>query len=296
MEYYKRTSVEESLKVSNLISFHYFEYIREFEGILEKHNFSELVYIDYGNVKLISGETEYSLSPGEGFIHAPDEWHNIVSTGDFASAFIISFDCDCRELSNIMSRKLKFNGDQAKLISRLYDTGRKVFEAPYDIFNQQKLKIREDAPFGGIQAVKNLLELLLLNLIESENVTKTVPESHDVMDSDNESIIVDKVIELIAENLYEKISLDEICSRLSFSKSYILRIFKKHVGCSVMDYYNQMKIKEAKRLISKGQYTYTEIARLLNYSSVHHFSRNFKLVTNMTPSGYQRSLKNKSVI
>lgn len=109
-------------------------------------------------------------------------------------------------------------------------------------------------------------------------------------------MIVDKVIGIILSSIYKKVSLDDICSSLSFSKSYILKVFKKQMGCSVMEYYNLMKIKEARRLISEDKYTYTQIARLLNFSSVHHFSSSFKQITNMTPSGYQRSVKNRSVI
>lgn len=33
MEYYKRTEVENKLHISNFISFHYFEYVKEFAGI-----------------------------------------------------------------------------------------------------------------------------------------------------------------------------------------------------------------------------------------------------------------------
>lgn len=296
MEYYKRTKVEDRLHVSNFISFHYFEYVKEFEGIGESHNFWEMVYIDYGNVKVVSDDREYYMSSGEGFLHAPNELHNILSVGDFASTFIISFDCECEELKGIQSRLLKFYGEESQLVKRLYAAGQEVFEGPYDIFDQQKLKIKEDAPYGGVQELKNLMELLLLTLIRNSYRKGDIPEKYVDKDFANERMIVDKVIGIILSSIYKKVTLDDICSSLSFSKSYILKVFKKQMGCSVMEYYNQMKIKEARRLISEDKYTYTQIARLLNFSSVHHFSSSFKQITNMTPSGYQRSVKNRSVI
>lgn len=296
MDYYKRTSIENKINISNFISFHYFEYLKEFEGIEESHNFLEMVYVDYGKVKVVSDKEEYYVSSGEGFLHAPNELHNILSVGEFASAFIISFDCDCERLSEIQSRVLKFYGREAKIIKQLYKSGQEVFEGPYDIFDQQKLKIRQDAPYGGVQEFKLLTEELLLLLIRSSSDKGEMPEKYPDEELENERVIVDRVIGIILASIYEKISLTDICSQLSFSKSYILKIFKKRMGCSVMDYYNQMKIKEAKRLISEDKYTYTEIARLLNFSSVHHFSSSFKQITNMTPSGYQKSIKNHSVI
>lgn len=296
MEYYKRTCVEEKASVSNFISFHYFEYVKEFEGISESHNFWEMVYIDYGNVKVISDDKEYYVSSGEGFLHAPDELHNILSVGDFASAFIISFDCDCKELSEIQSRVLKFYARESQIVKLIYAVGQEVFEGPYDIFDQQKLKLKEAAPYGSFQELKILMERLLILLIRDSRIKGAVSEKYLDKDFANERMIVDKVIGIILSSVYDKVTLDNICSQLSFSKSYILKIFKKRMGCSVMEYYNQMKIKEAKRLISEDRYTYTQIARLLNFSSIHHFSNSFKRITNMTPSGYQRSIKNQSVI
>lgn len=296
MEYYKRTAIENKLHIANFISFHYFEYVKEFEGIGESHNFWEMVYIDYGNVKVVSDDREYYVSSGEGFLHAPDELHNILSVGDFASAFIISFDCECEELKGVQSRVLKFYGEELQIVKKLYAAGQEVFEGPYDIFDQQKLKLKEDAPYGGLQELKNQLELLLLTLIRNSYLKDKLPEIYQDRDFANERMIVDQVIGIILSSIYQKVTLDDICCQLSFSKSYILKVFKKQMGVSVMEYYSQMKIKEAKRLISEDKYTYTQIAGLLNYSSVHHFSSNFKQITNMTPSGYQRSVKNRSVI
>ncbi len=296
MEYYKRTSTEEKVSIPNFISFHYFEYVREFEGIEESHNFWEMVYIDYGKVKVVSDGQEYYVSSGEGFLHAPNELHNILSAGDFASTFIISFDCGCEKLADVQSRVLKFNSRESKIIKQIYRSGQEVFEGPYDIFDQQKLKLKEDAPYGGMQEIKVMMEELLLLLIRNACAGGSVPEKYPDEAQASERIIVDKVIGIILDSVYEKVTLDSICSQLSFSKSYILKIFKKRMGCSVMEYYNQMKIKEAKRLISEDKYTYTQIARLLHFSSVHHFSSSFKQITNMTPSGYQKSIKNRSVI
>ena len=296
MEYYKRTEVENKLHISNFISFHYFEYVKEFAGIGESHDFWEMVYIDYGNVKVVSDDREFLVSSGEGFLHAPNELHNILSAGDFASAFIISFDCDCAELSDIQSKILKFYGEESQIVKKLYAVGQTVFEEPYDIFSQQKLIPKSDMPYGGLQELKNLTEMLLLILIRKSSVKGDVREKYLSKDFANERMIVDKVIRIILSSVYKKTTLDNICSQLSFSKSYILKVFKKQMGCSVMEYYNQMKIKEAKRLISEEQFTYTQIARLLHFSSVHHFSSSFKQITNMTPSGYQKSVKNRSVI
>ena len=57
-----------------------------------------------------------------------------------------------------------------------------------------------------------------------------------------------------------------------------------------------LKVAEAKRLISEGKYRYTEIAEMLGFGSIHYFSRTFKLHTNMTPSGYEKSVKARALL
>lgn len=294
--YYKRTPVQNEICITSFISFHYFEYVKSFEGILEQHDFWELVYVDYGNVRVISDDKEYFVSSGNGVLHAPNESHNLLSMGDFASAFIISFDCDSESLKSLSGGVLRFGREDAEIIRNIYRLGKQIFEGPYDIFDQQRLMVKQDAPYGGLQIIKNLTEWLFLRLVQnaSQKSKELQKSAHNAVT--NEKLIVNKIIGIISLKLYEKLSLDDICCQISFSKSYILKVFKKHMNCGVMDYYNQMKIKEAKRLISEGRYTYTEIARLLNYSSVHHFSKKFKQVTKMTPSGYQKSVKIRGVI
>ena len=90
-----------------------------------------------------------------------------------------------------------------------------------------------------------------------------------------------------------KISLDDVCAHTLFSRSYIQRLFKHQMGTSIMDYYKHLKIDEAKMMIREGKYNFTQISELLSYASIHHFSRHFKEITDMTPSEYASSVKVK---
>ena len=59
----------------------------------------------------------------------------------------------------------------------------------------------------------------------------------------------------------------------------------------MLQLYIFLKIEESKKLISQNKYTYTEIAYMLGFNSVHYFSRLFKAHTQMTPSEYSKSIK-----
>ena len=57
-----------------------------------------------------------------------------------------------------------------------------------------------------------------------------------------------------------------------------------------MDYFIDIKIMEAKRLIRLGELNFTQIAEKLGYTSIHHFSRSFKGKTRMSPGAYEKSI------
>ena len=101
---------------------------------------------------------------------------------------------------------------------------------------------------------------------------------------------------ILDENLYDNINLDTIAEKLSFSKTYIKSVFKKHTGTTIIQHYIDLKIAEAKKLLSQNKYTVTEIAFMLNFNSVHYFSRQFKCRTDMSPTEYIESIKADNVL
>ena len=65
-------------------------------------------------------------------------------------------------------------------------------------------------------------------------------------------------------------------------------------GCEHVDVVEQLAIDRAKELIRGRRMNFTQIADHLGYSSVHYFSRQFKRITDMTPSEYTASIKRLS--
>ena len=106
-----------------------------------------------------------------------------------------------------------------------------------------------------------------------------------------ENALVDSIKAYLQENVYNNIHLQEICSHYNLSKSYICEAFHNETGRSVMDYYIDLKIKEAKYMIRKGSLNFTQISEKLGYASIHHFSRSFKTKTGMSPSTYEKTIR-----
>ena len=85
------------------------------------------------------------------------------------------------------------------------------------------------------------------------------------------------------------ITLAEVEKRFFLSKSYIIHLFSDEFNITPKQYILQKKIDAAKVLLRDARCELCEIADILHFSSVQHFSATFKRYTGMTPDSYRRS-------
>ena len=57
------------------------------------------------------------------------------------------------------------------------------------------------------------------------------------------------------------------------------------------EYIRRINLEESKKLIREGKMNFTQIAAQLQYSTVHHFSRQFKEKFGLTPTEYARAIR-----
>lgn len=124
----------------------------------------------------------------------------------------------------------------------------------------------------------------------------SVVESH-------KSVLVQKIKDAIIEMVYsdEKLSNAKtsayLAEKVGQSYGYISNLFSDVTYTSIANFIILQKIERAKQLIVTNELTITEIAWKLNYSSVAHFSNQFKSATGLTPSAFQRIIeKRKSTL
>lgn len=107
------------------------------------------------------------------------------------------------------------------------------------------------------------------------------------------------IIELVHHSNSElKINLsDYLSNRLHLEYNYISHLFSEVEGITIEKYYIVQKIEKVKELLVYDELTLSEIAFMLNYSSVAHLSSQFKKITGLTPSHFKnvKAEKRKSL-
>ncbi len=293
---YIQNPLKETFNVKSIFTIHYFKYGKNFRVRTESHNFWELVYIDSGKAVITAGEKQFTLSQGQAYFHKPDEIHTIHTEDEFANSAIVSFECTSKAMKLFEDRAVTLNDFEKQLLNKIIFEGKLSFKDKLNDIYLVKMTKRDDAPFSGEQLIKNCIELLLISLarnILNENESEALEENLAI----NSPVkIVENILQILNDNLYNNIDLDTISKKLSFSKTYIKAIFKKHTGTTIIQHYISLKIAEAKKLLSQNKYTVTEIAFMLNFNSVHYFSRQFKDQTDMSPTEYANSIKADNVL
>ena len=89
------------------------------------------------------------------------------------------------------------------------------------------------------------------------------------------------------ENTSRTISLREFAVSHQKNAQYIGRIFKKEVGMSFNQYCNNVRFDKALKMLNDGS-TVTEVAEMLNYTSIYTFSRAFRNKFGVSPTHYQK--------
>lgn len=115
------------------------------------------------------------------------------------------------------------------------------------------------------------------------------------------SVLVQKIKDAIVEMIHspELVNVKSsvyLAEKLSHSYGYLSNLFSDVTYTSIENFIILQKIEYAKQLIVGSDLSLTEIAFQLNYSSVAHLSTQFKNVTGITPSAFQRIIAKRREI
>ncbi|MCK9480076.1 MAG: AraC family transcriptional regulator [Firmicutes bacterium] len=290
------TTLNSVIKVDKVVTIHYFEYARDFIFSGEKHDFWELVYIDTGEVGVMADGKGLTLRQGEAIFHKPLEYHNIWARGKFANVIIISFVSSSRAMKLFHDKMITFDANDRELLSKIIKEAGSLFCEPLNIVDLEKMTKKKNAPFGSEQLIRLHLEELLINIARKGSVLSKTERSSPKEAEMGRQKIVDAIIDFLNKHLSDQLTLDDVCAQLCFSKTYVKSLFREKMGMGVIQYYISLKIDLARRLISEGGMTFSEIASKCGFSSIHYFSKTFKKHTNMTPTEYSQSVKAKGIL
>jgi len=98
-------------------------------------------------------------------------------------------------------------------------------------------------------------------------------------------------LHLMLQFLHERhgqVTLEELCSQFSRSKSYVSHLFNEQCGMSLPAYCNDLKLDYSRLLLARADAPITSVAMDVGYNDVSYFIQKFKEKFGMTPLQYRK--------
>ena len=96
-----------------------------------------------------------------------------------------------------------------------------------------------------------------------------------------------KITTYIKSNYMKKISLDDLSDYVYMSKSYISKIFRDEMKCSITEYVNSIRINESKRLLSDRSLSIADVSYLTGFADQSYFTKVFIKNVGMSPGKFR---------
>ncbi|MBU2912751.1 MULTISPECIES: AraC family transcriptional regulator [Reichenbachiella] len=125
----------------------------------------------------------------------------------------------------------------------------------------------------------------------SSTPDKTLLSSSDMRQytSDN-SDRLDDVLKFISDNYSGSITLQDVSDVACMTTNSFCRFFKRMTNKSFTQFLNEVRVRNASRLLIQQELPISEICYKVGYSSITNFNKQFKQVLKQTPQQYRKSL------
>lgn len=125
----------------------------------------------------------------------------------------------------------------------------------------------------------------------SETEIVKVPEAEEGEESAASSFIVNNALKYMEENYREKLKLQDVAEQVYVSQWHLSKLLNRYKGQSFSDILNNIRIEKAKELLKDPALRIGDIADMVGFLDMAHFSRVFKKQTGISANEYRNSLK-----
>lgn len=100
--------------------------------------------------------------------------------------------------------------------------------------------------------------------------------------------VTERIKKYVKEHIQDEISMSDIAEVVYLNPQYMVRLFKRKEGISILEYITSIRIKTAAELLRKTNDSIYQVAGLVGYSNYSYFSRVFKKATGKSPQEYKK--------
>lgn len=102
-----------------------------------------------------------------------------------------------------------------------------------------------------------------------------------------------KIAKYINEHIGSDLTRENIAAELFLSPDYMSRIFRQETGVQLSEYITNIRMEEAKELLTETSMPINEVAFQVGYSNIAYFSKVFRIKNSLTPAQYRNKIRER---
>lgn len=236
------------------------------------HDYIEFFYVIEGRCQHLLNGTSKPISSGDLFLLTTNDVHNFKKIND-----------------NYVHRDIAFTVDFFRKICNSYS------ESLYDKILQNGFIKQTHLSGEQINELETLVQPFMFTDFNKKNFLDEICESavctYLINTFLKQNLIsvsafpswLSRMLALLSAPENFTVPQQTIVSFFPYSKEYICRAFKKAVGKTITDYFNEQKMNYAYSLLLSTSYSIEQICSLININSIPYFYRTFKKQFGMPP-------------
>ena len=252
------------------------KYDSDWHSTLHTHPFTELFYVIDGKGEFNIQGQRFPVKANDFVIINPQVEHTELSSPDEPLEYIV----------------LGINGLSFSNLTPVSEGGH-----PFSFFNlrdEQKDILRylnamvQEATSQQMSyelVCHNLLEILLIKILRHQHFDLEVGKQSKATKD------ISFIKHYLETYYHESIQLEDLASMTHLSRFYISHSFKKEIGMSPMEYLIDIRIKESKILLRTTNYSISQVADIVGFTTPTYFSKQFRKSTGISPTDYREQFQ-----
>lgn len=249
----------------------------------------ELLYISQSTGIRFVGDNVSQFFPGDLVLvgpYLPHLWRNDPS--------YYKEDDENKVKTIVLKFTKDFIGEETFNYPEFSDINNLLDESKFGVsFSNRMVESLEDELMNIIDLSPAQQSIKLLDILNRLSVAqdKTILSSSDMRQytSDN-SQRLDEVIKYISDNYADYIGLQDVSDIACMTTNSFCRFFKKMTNKSFTQFLNEVRVRNASRLLVQNDFPVSEVCYTVGYKSITNFNRQFKEIMGCTPKAYRQTL------
>jgi AraC-like DNA-binding protein len=252
-----------------------YDYKRHWTLVRHKHDYFQMIYFLSGSRSLFLEDREYRIREGDLYLIKPHRNHGLVPASPVKTLdlkFVVHDLALRRSLLNASEMIAEKEGNVVGLFEHIRGEGERTSYLYRDACNALLLQI--------------LIHYLREDRREAD--TGAIEPAEEELAGDN---IVRSALDFIKSHYAEDLCLPQIAGKVQRSPRHIRQRFEDCLGVPPMRYLVRYRVKKAKELVQYSDYSLKEIAELVGFKTIHHFTRVFHEIVGESPGAWRRKYR-----